>query len=314
MRNAPRVLIATAIAGLVVAGVFAGKNLVTAGREPEAVATGGGGDGRDADRQALRKLTENLLKAVETGDAKGLANLFTEQGEYTAGGTALHGRAAIAKAYEAFFKAHPKIKVLRSEVEPVRFLAKDTAVQEGTVKVHKGGAAEPTTNRFSILYVREGGNWHIAMLHEGASAAATLDDLDLLVGNWTATKDGVEMNVKYEWTLNKAFLKGHFTVKDAGKTTEGVQFIGHDPATGQIRSWSFDSDGGFGHAYWTREGKVWSVEASGIQGDGSILTAVNIISGIDANAFTWQSTQRTIDGESVGDLPPVAVTRVKTGK
>jgi uncharacterized protein (TIGR02246 family) len=308
-----RVLVAVVVAGLVVYGVLGGKDGASGGRQPQQSAAPGG-DGRDADRQAILKTTEGLFKAVEGGNAKAVVGFFTEQGEYSAsGGIMLRGRAAIAKAYTEFFKTHPKIKFLRTDVDGVRFLSKDTAIEEGSVKVQKSDTGEPVTNRYSILYVREGGNWLVAMLHEGSTEAVALSDLDWLVGQWKATKDGVEMQVKYEWTFNKTFLLGRFTVKDGDKSTEGVQYITRDPATGQLRSWSFESEGGFGNAYWTREGKTWVVEASGVQADGSILTAVNVVTTIDANAFTWQSTQRTIDGENVGDLPPVLVTRVKPG-
>ena len=45
--------------------------------------------------------------------------------------------------------------------------------------------------------------------------------------------------------------------------------------------------------------------------DGGELTATNLLTPIDKDTFTWQSTARTLDGESLPNIPPVKVTRVK---
>jgi hypothetical protein len=34
----------------------------------------------------------------------------------------------------------------------------------------------------------------------------------------------------------------------------GTQWIGWDPAAKQIRSWSFEADGGYGESVWTKQG------------------------------------------------------------
>ena len=44
---------------------------------------------------------------------------------------------------------------------------------------------------------------------------------------------------------------------------------------------------------------------------GYVITATNIMTPVDADSFLWQSVERTVDGESLPDLVPVAVTRVK---
>ena len=87
-----------------------------------------------------------------------------------------------------------------------------------------------------------------------------------------------------------------------------------DPATGEMRSWTFEADGGFGHAVWSRDGKKWSLDSAGILGDGTILTATNIMTPIDDQSFTWQSTNRTVGGEEMPDVAPIKVTRVKAEK
>jgi hypothetical protein len=84
-----------------------------------------------------------------------------------------------------------------------------------------------------------------------------------------------------------------------------------DPCTGQLRSWLFDDDGGFGEGAWTRDGKRWVIAASGVQADGGEPTATNILTPVDRDTFTWQSTERTLDGEELLNLPPIKVRRVR---
>ena len=83
------------------------------------------------------------------------------------------------------------------------------------------------------------------------------------------------------------------------------------PRTGQLRSWMFDDDGGFGDAAWTRDGKRWVLAATGVQADGGEVTATNILTPVDKDTFTWQSTERTLDGAALPSIPPVKVKRVK---
>ena len=41
------------------------------------------------------------------------------------------------------------------------------------------------------------------------------------------------------------------------------------------------------------------------------MTAINIITPISKDAFTFQSTRRVVDGEEVANSPPIKITRVK---
>ena len=143
----------------------------------------------------------------------------------------------------------------------------------------------------------------------------SLKDLEWLIGTWhMATKDR-EVTTTYEWDENKAFIRGKYTVKQGGKVIEsGTQMFGKDNADGGIRSWVFQSDGGFGDGLWTREGKKWTVDFDGVTPDGKKLTATVIYVRVDANTFTWQSVQQTVDGQPIADTQPIKVTKQKTGR
>ncbi len=266
---------------------------------------------RKADEEAIRKLSADLTAALEKGDAKNLAALWTGEGEYVSGdGTTLRGRAAVESAYAKFFAKAKDLKAT-VDIDSIRFLSHDSALEEGYAKVRKGKGQEPVTSRYSTLCVRENGQWKIALLREWPDEAVTLRDLDWLIGTWVAKTDDSEVRTTYEWDENKTFLLARITIKDKENNVTVTQRIGKDPRTGGLRSWLFGSDGGFGESSWSRDGKRWVLDSTGVTADGGEMTATNIFTQIDKDSFTWQSINRTQDGEELPNIPPIKVTRVK---
>ena len=91
----------------------------------------------------------------------------------------------------------------------------------------------------------------------------------------------------------------------------GMQVIGWDPASKQIRSWVFDSDGGFAEGRWTKKDNRWSITTSGTLPNGQKVSAVNVITCVDDNQFKWQSVSRMADGELLPNIDEVVVVRAK---
>ena len=69
--------------------------------------------------------------------------------------------------------------------------------------------------------------------------------------------------------------------------------------------------GGYGEGTCTRDGTKWLFATTATLADGRTMTATNILTPIDRDAFVWQPVDLTIDDEPIGNLPPVKVTRVK---
>lgn len=290
----------------------AGQNKTSdAGKAQPAKADGAKDTKRSADEAAIRKETAEFIKAVEKGDAKAVAAAWTEDGEYIGeDGTTIRGRAGIEAAYAQAFAKKKRIK-MDITIESIRFPSKDTAIEEGYAKSYRGDADHPSASRYSVLHVREGGRWLMAVLREWPDAGVSLRDLDWLIGTWEAKTDESEVRTKYEWDANKNSIRCHITIKGKGHNVSAVQILLKDPRNGQFRSWMFDDDGGFGDGAWTRDGKRWVIAASGVQADGGEVTATNILTPVDKDTFTWQSTERTLDDEELPNIPPVKVTRVK---
>jgi uncharacterized protein (TIGR02246 family) len=269
------------------------------------------GPDRKSDEKAIRKVGAALVRALGQGDARAVAACWTAEGEYIGeDGISVRGRAAIEKAYAKFFEEHKKIHV-EGRVDSLRFVARDSAVEEGHLRVFKGKEVQPSSRRYSALFVREDGRWLLAMLRNWPDEGTALRDLDWLIGTWVASAKGREVRTTYAWDKGKHFIVGRFTIKDGSGTTSGSQRIGRDPRTGGLHSWVFDGEGGFGEAAWSWDGKHWVQEATGVQADGSELTATNLLTPHGPDAFTWQSVNRTEDGEEMPNIPPIKVTRVK---
>jgi hypothetical protein len=59
--------------------------------------------------------------------------------------------------------------------------------------------------------------------------------------------------------------------------SRATEWIGWDPATSQVHSWSFEADGGIDEGVWSNEGDQWIIKTNAILPDGKKLVATNIV-------------------------------------
>lgn len=274
---------------------------------------------READKQAIDKMTKDMTQAFDKRDAASLAANWTAEGEFIRNdGGPIRGRAEIQKAYAEYFKTLKGKTNLEVQSDSLYFPSTDTATAEVTLRLKNEEGEIIASSWRNALLVKEGGQWKVAIVREwdrDVSEDVTLKELGWLVGTWQASNKDREVTTTYEWEENKAFIRGKYTVKEGGKVIEsGTQFIGKDNAEGCIRSWVFQSDGGFGGGVWTREGKKWTVDVHGVMPDGKELDATSIYIHVDPNTYTWQAVNQTIDDEPIPDTQPIKVTRQKAAK
>jgi uncharacterized protein (TIGR02246 family) len=302
--------IATAL--VVVAG-FVGVSLLTAhGKSIYA-------PDREADKQAIDKLIKASTQAFNNRDAAGIAANWTAEGEFILNdGEAIRGQANIQKGYADFFKTLMGKPTVDVQTDNLRFTSNDTALSEVTLRLKNEQGQTTASSWRNTLLVREDGQWKVAVVHEwdrDTSLDDSLKDLEWLIGTWRMDTKDRDATTTYEWDDNKKFIKGKFSVQQGGKVAEsGTQMIGKDNAEGGIRSWVFQSDGGFGDGLWTRDGKKWTVDFEGSTADGKKLTATVVYVRIDADTFTWQSVQQTVDGQPIADSQPLRVTKQKSAR
>jgi uncharacterized protein (TIGR02246 family) len=268
-----------------------------------------------SDEAAIRAQISALAKNLADGDAVGLGFLWTIDGTYIDDdGNETKGRADLVKRFFALFKENGK-RTFDLVPEEVRILANSVGYSEGTVRRKQSDKAIPET-RFSMVFVKQNGTWLISAAAETPIAStehehASLADLAWMVGNWKAERAGGSVRMSADWTANKNFIHCKYEINKPNQPQSlDMQVIGWDPRNNQIVSWSFDSTGGHGFGTWYRQDRKWVVESTAIEHDGSMSRSINVLEPIDANAFTWQCVNRSIDGVALGDTAPLKVERV----
>ena len=133
-----------------------------------------------------------------------------------------------------------------------------------------------------------------------------------MVGSWIDDDkdDDATIQTDCDWTKNKNFMTRSFAVVVGDKVDmSGMQIIGWDPIAKQIRSWIFDSDGGFAEGKWKHKGDRWLIQQAGTLADGRKSSAVNIIKTVDNDSFTWQTVERSVDGDELPDVEEITIVR-----
>ncbi len=251
---------------------------------------------------AIRQVVDRVIKAYDAHDAKSLAELFTADAEIVdQAGQWLQGRSSIERIFAAAFKAHPKASI-EIKVEAIRFLAPNVAMEEGisTVTHEPGETGEPS--RYTVLHVKQDGKWQMASARDlennEVTATHELERLAWLVGEWVDESAEAVVKTSYRWTESHKFIVGDFTIHIRGKPAlVGSQRIGWDPLAKQIRSWVFDSEGGFSEGLWTRDKNKWSVRLSGVTRDGRVGSSTNVYTRIGSDKFSFESHDRVVGGE-----------------
>jgi uncharacterized protein (TIGR02246 family) len=268
---------------------------------------------------AIQKALDSFAAAFNRADARAMAARFTETAEYTdENGEVTLGRVAIQKELEGLFADTPGLRLTIAEPS-LRLVRPDVARARGTVTITDadGGSAD---GNFTAVFVKEGDDWKIDSLEESvppvASAASEeLNQLAWMIGEWTDTAEDATIQTVCEWSKNHAFITRAFSVEIDGQIDlEGTQVIGWDPAAGRIRSWVFDSDGGFSEGVWSRQGNRWTITSVGVLPDGGLASEVNILTRLDDKRCTWESTERDRDGELLPDVKPATLIRQTAGE
>ena len=105
-----------------------------------------------------------------------------------------------------------------------------------------------------------------------------LKELAWMVGDWIDADEHATIETSVKWSKNDAFLIQSFRVSNlAAEPLSGMQVIAWDPAEKRIRSWTYDSRGGFGEESWSRSGDQWSMRKRFTLPDGGRASAVQVM-------------------------------------
>jgi len=266
------------------------------------------------DEAAVRKAVASYVEAFNKGDAEAVAAHWSEDGEFSApSGKTIKGRAALQEAFGAYFAENKGVQIEIVDPE-IQFLSPNVAVEEGSSRVISPDQ-EPEVSDYVAVHVRHHGAWKMDSVADSdrpqpRSHYEKLKELEWMIGEWVDQDDNSTIETVCAWTKNRNFITRSFNVQIDGRVEiEGTQVIGWDASRETIRSWVFDSDGGFGVGAWSRQGDRWTVRALRVLGDGSKGSANNTYTYVDENTFTFRSTGREMDGELLPNIAEIAVVR-----
>ena len=124
------------------------------------------GLGKEADEQAIRTAADDFVKAFNAGDAKAVGTLWALDAEYTDElGQSIQGRAAIEKEYADLFKQNPGA-TMTVDIESIRFLGSDTAMEKGIAKVTLAKGDATTAARYAVVHAKRDGTWSMVVARD----------------------------------------------------------------------------------------------------------------------------------------------------
>jgi len=258
--------------------------------------------------QRVAAEAEATIKAFNAGDAAGLAAMFIDDGELVdENGTVTESRAEIAALFKRFFERFPKA-TLEMEVTDVREVGDDVVIEEGVRRITTDQAAAAAQVRYVAVRTKQGDRWPLASYREFSddplpTPAEMLSALDWIVGDWVDESPEGRTQISYRWSEDGNFLIGEYNLSVGGQpASKSVQRIGWDPVEGTLRSWTFDSDGGFSVGEWLGTDDGWVVKSEATLPDGTIGSATVSIRPSDADHFVVESTDRIVGGAEEPDF------------
>jgi uncharacterized protein (TIGR02246 family) len=227
-------------------------------------------------------------------------------------GGLFEGREAVEQAFAEVFAETPQSRIEVS-VTSIQFVGSDLAVEVGSTKVMPAPGETPEYGRYTVLHVKRDGKWQMALVRdtegEPPSNHEQLQPLAWLIGEWIDESEDSVVATSCRWSADKNFILQDMKLQVAGREAlEVTQRIGWDPLSKRIRSWVFDSEGGFGEGVWARNGDLWVIKSTGVRSDGTTASATNLITQLGNDSYLWRSADRVI-GDEV--MPPLEVMVVR---
>jgi uncharacterized protein (TIGR02246 family) len=252
--------------------------------------------------QTIRDAVAAFADAFNKRDMAAFRAFWAADAEYIdEAGTVTKGREAIGTLFKRYLDAH-KGAQLTLKVTRIQPLSADVAIQDGTSELKESGGTVDE-GRYTAVWFKADGKWHLRSARDlpseggNAGAGSPLKELKWLVGNWEAEKGALHLSVRP--TLNGTFLSVDYKAKAGEGEMTVMQLVGFDPLSGQIKSWTFDSLGGYSEGLWRRDGHTWKAEVAGVLPDGQTGTAANVIRYVDDNSFVFQARDREVGGQPI---------------
>lgn len=317
------VVLASLVALLVPAGVASSQS-------PRPAPAAAAARGNDAVIAEIGAASRSYLDALERGDGPALAALWTADGDIVDEfGAVRNGRESVADTKPN--DGPDRALALGVSNVTIRLVAPSVAIEDGTVEVASTTGGAVRRGRFTATWVRQDDGWKLAGVREnrfeGGDELEEMSQLDWMVGDWdvidTVAAEGETNNantppqprlhVTVRWSPARAFLIRELRRGgNDGETLVITQYIGWDPASRQIRSWTFGEDGGHGEGVWNWEDDAWFARTSTVLPDGARTTSVNVYRFDGDDRCSWQSLSTDVATQNTAPVTAIMVKRKPT--
>jgi uncharacterized protein (TIGR02246 family) len=270
-----------------------------------------------ADEATIRANAEKYVESYNRRDSQTMADMWSPDAVYMdpRTGEGVVGRAAIKEQFDYALAGQEDAKLVVA-IDSIEFISPNVAVETGSAVVtYSDHPTEEST--YTAVHVKRDGKWLIDRISESEVPQAPpsnyehLKSLEWMIGSWIDEDQTASIQTDCAWTKNKNFMTRSFAVTTReGVEMSGMQIVGWDAVNQQIRSWVFDSTGGFGEGVWAVEGDTWTIQATGTLVDGGKTSATNLLKKLDDNSYVWESINRESNGELQPNVDPVMIVRV----
>lgn len=263
---------------LSISGIAQQSGTATGVKEPVAVpAQNGANNGLSPAEAEVAGAGKKLIDAFNQGNAAMATDMFLPDAELIdESGTVYLGKEEIGALIKSFFEKFPGVQSA-SEIESIRLVAGLALVDGSRTMMDKDGKSFSLL-RYTSIWKKTDAGYKIVSLRDVAEIVPptpkeALEAIAWLVGSWVNEGSDGKVELEYRLAEDGNFLIGDVLVvgADGRQTMKSFQRIGWDAAQGTLRSWTFDSDGGWGESLWTPTEQGWILDSkatapSGVQG------------------------------------------------
>ncbi|MFM8458658.1 MAG: YybH family protein, partial [Chthoniobacterales bacterium] len=250
------------------------------------------------------------------GSADKLAALHTADAEWVDSDGSIHaGRDAIRGVLAKAFAAQPG-RTIDFAVEKTRSVGDVVIIENGSATVTSPDG-ERSVSACTTVYAKDGDAWRIAQVTETApdispSPASQLAALRWLEGTWRGENSKRPVTLKISEAQNGNFLTINYSFGENGSEGTSTEVVGYDAAEDRMRSWTFDSEGGFSEAAWQPDGANWLLVSKSVNPDGTRASSqLEIRPSADGKSFTAEGYNRESGGVPMPKLGPIKFTAVE---
>jgi uncharacterized protein (TIGR02246 family) len=263
----------------------------------------------------IKAAIQSYIAAFNARDVAKLVAHWSPEGVYISrtSGERVVGSEALTAEFTAMF-AGDNVPRLAATTESIEFISPNVALERGTATVTRA-EADVVESNYKVVYVKREGMWLIDRVTDDeivvpSSNYEQLKELEWLVGEWVDDGDGITIEVDCKWTRNRNFISRSYTVSNgADVESSGLQIIGWDPQQKQIRSWLFDSDGGFIKGTWNKRGDRWIVQSVATLADGGSGSFTGVFRPLEDGNYSWQKVNQVVDGKLLPNVDEILVQR-----